>query len=149
MTIADSRPSVEEVLLHIAEAWAARATCARAHIGCVIAVHNRIVSSGYNGAPARMPHCDCAGPNDPRWELNAACPVSVHAEANAIAFAAKSGISTDGGTLYTTMMPCTSCAMLIINSGIVRVVSRNVNVRDPHGENLLELAGLQVWLLAT
>jgi len=71
------------------------------------------------------------------------CKFSVHAEANAIAFAAKHGVATDGATLYTTMAPCLECAKLIVNAGIVRVVAAS-QYRDDSGTRLLHSLGVDV-----
>jgi dCMP deaminase len=74
---------------------------------------------------------------------NGGCTRTVHAEANAISFAARSGNSTDGADLFTTHSPCYDCAKLIINAGIVRVVY-DVEYRDPRGIDLLREAGIIV-----
>lgn len=138
------RPSVDETMLHVAYAWSARGTCARARVGAVLALDGRIISSGYNGAPAGMPHCDCVYvPFDKMKTDDRGCPVSVHAEANVVAFAAKNGVRTDGATLYTTLMTCVVCARLLINAGVVRVVAVD-HYRDAAGEDLLRAAGLVV-----
>lgn len=108
------RISRDEMAMRMAEAAADRSTCNRLHVGSVILVNNRVVSTGYNGPPAGMPHCDHLG-DDP-------CVEAVHAEANAIVFAARHGSPIHDGTLYSTHQPCYGCAALIVNSGIVRVV---------------------------
>lgn len=124
----DDRLSRDKVLLTVAAIFAERATCSRAHVGAIIAKQGRIISTGYNGAPSGMPHCDHSKelPADaigevPEWQLG--CQVAVHAEANAIAFAAREGRSTEGAELFTTVSPCINCAKLIINAGIRRVVA--------------------------
>ena len=146
--IAEARPSVDETLLHVAYAWSRRGTCPRAYVGAVLAVDGRTVSSGYNGAPAGMPHCDCA-PLVPGLDVDdsmgAGCPDAVHAEANAVAFAARNGIATAGSTLYTTLTPCVVCARLLINAGVVRVVAVD-RYRVSDGEDLLRAAGVPVVL---
>lgn len=95
---------------------AQRSTCLRLQVGAVIAFDGRILTTGYNGAPAGVPHCtlDVCGPENP-------CTRTVHAEANAIAFAARHGVRTEGSVIYCTDSPCLECAKLIINSGIQRV----------------------------
>jgi dCMP deaminase len=69
--------------------------------------------------------------------------MAVHAEANAIAYAARFGITTDGTDLFTTLSPCLECAKLIINAGVVRVVYKH-KYRDTRGIEFLELAGVEV-----
>jgi dCMP deaminase len=176
MNGAPFRPSLDETMIHVAYAWAARGTCARARVGAVLAIDGRTIASGYNGAPAGMPHCNCvpyvhhtneraqqeddiidadriAGHPERSAHLqrvtsdnfDEGCPTSVHAEANVVAFAARSGISTDGATLYTTLTPCRACAMLLINAGVVRVVAVD-RYRLDDGERLLVAAGIPVDL---
>lgn len=143
----DSRPSVHEMLLNVAAQFATRSTCSRGQTGCVIAVEGRVMASGYNGAPAGMPHCDH---NVDAWKTalvdDPGCKISVHAEANAVAFAARHGSRLYGATLYTTTTPCLDCAKLIINAGISQVVARKW-YRDQAGWKLLDEAGVKliIW----
>lgn len=120
------------MLMGVARLISSRSTCSRAQVGCVIAIDSRIISTGYNGAPTGLEHCWHKDDDDP-------CADSVHAEANAIAFAAKFGIAIDGATLYTTVSPCKTCAQLIINSGIKKVYYTVVH-RDATGIELLQSA---------
>lgn len=129
------RPTVDEMLLRVAQVIATRATCSRLSVGAVLAIEGRILSTGYNGAPAGMNHC--LHTNDE------SCKTAVHAEANAIAFAAKHGVSTRGSTLYTTHSPCLTCSHLIINAGVTRVVYELV-YRDSGPLELLGSAGVLV-----
>lgn len=121
--------------MQIAEVVSQRSTCSRASVGVVVARQGRVLITGYNGAPAKMPHCfHQEGDTDP-------CEVAVHAEANAIAWAARWGISLDGAELFTTMSPCLSCAKLLINAGIARVISQQ-RYREAAGLELLGNAGI-------
>lgn len=133
------RPSREITLMGVAELYALRSTCSRAHVGVVIATEGRILSTGYNGSPAGMPHCDHS--NDPLDYSG--CRAAVHAEANAIAFSAKYGLRLSGSELYTTFSPCLACAQLIVNAGIVTVYIKN-EYRLKDGEILLESAGIDI-----
>jgi dCMP deaminase len=133
------RPGIDETLMAIAALWAQRGTCNRAAVGVVVTINDRIITTGYNGAPAGMPHCD----HDEAFVPP--CTNAVHAEANALAFAAKHGTPTDGATLYTTLTPCVPCAQLIINAGIVRVVA-HTPYRVMDGWNLLYDAGIELDL---
>jgi len=118
------RPSWDEYFMAITELAAGRSTCLRRHIGSVITKGNRIVSTGYNGAPSGMEHCLVLGclrdemniPSGTRAEI---CR-GLHAEQNALLFA--KGTDLAGGTLYCTNQPCVVCAKLIIQSGIRSVV---------------------------
>ena len=99
-------------------------------IGAVIVKDKRIMTTGYNGAPAGMRTCAEKGEclrrkmNIPSGTHAEIC-YAAHAEQNAIIQAAKLGISIDGATLYCTHQPCSMCAKMIINSGIRRVVYEN------------------------
>lgn len=96
-------------------------------IGCVIVKDKRIMTTGYNGAPAGIRTCKERG-ECLRRRLNIASGTraevcyAIHAEQNAILQAAKLGISIDGATLYCTHQPCSVCAKMIVNVGIRRVV---------------------------
>ena len=115
--------------MEIARTVAGWSSCFQAnrHVGAVITKDKRIMTTGYNGAPAGMKTCKEKGeclrmklgiPSGQRAEL---C-YAAHAEQNAIIQAAKLGISIDGATLYCTHQPCSTCARIICNSGIKRVV---------------------------
>ena len=123
-----SRPSWDEYFMDVCRAIAKRATCDRGRSGCVIARDHQILVTGYVGAPIGLPHCDDVGHQFKKLQhedgsITQHCVRTVHAEQNAICQAAKRGISIDGATLYCKMTPCRTCAMLIINCGIVRVVA--------------------------
>lgn len=157
------RPDRDETLMQIAEVMAQRGTCSRAQVGAVIARDSRVLVTGYNGAPAGMPHCDHTNDGPDMWDdwrrpigwiingqhqNHTGCSVAVHAEANVIAYAARYGTSLVEATLYTTWSPCPACAMLIVNSGIVRVVYRN-EYRLTDGLDLLRNGKIKVDHLAS
>lgn len=127
----------DELLGNVAKLVARRSTCLRSSVGAVLAKEGRIISTGYNGAPAGMPHCTqhTCGPDS-------GCERTVHAEANVIAFAAKFGIETEGSELYTTLSPCNDCAKLLINAGVKRIIYWEV-YRDSGPISLLMDAGVQ------
>lgn len=114
-----SRISRDEMFMSMADLVAKRGTCGRAQVGAVITIHNRIVTMGYNGPLPGQPHCS----NDV-CDTSKTCVRAVHAEMNAIAHAAKIGISVKGGTLYCTYAPCSTCARMLIQAGVVKVVYR-------------------------
>lgn len=148
-----SRAEREDTLMGVAYMYSQRSTCDRNKVGAVISVEGRIITTGYNGAPAGMPHCghntgmtfDQPPPFGelPVRQVEIGCKVAVHAEANAVAFAAKHGLSINRATVHTTLSPCYACAQLIINGGIVRVVFSRP-YRDPSGVELLRSAGVVV-----
>lgn len=118
------------------------------HIGAVIVKDKRILTTGYNGAPAGIVSCKDRGvclrrelnvPSGTRQEL---C-YAVHAEQNAICQAAKLGISVEGATLYCTHQPCVICARIIINSGIKKVVYKH-GYPDEFSLKLFAEAGMEL-----
>ena len=119
----DRRPSWDDYFMAIARCVATRATCDRKHVGAVITVDNTIVSTGYNGAPRGLEDCDTVGHLLKDMGGRQSCVRTAHAEANALAQAARTGTSVAGGTLYTTASTCYDCAKLVINAGIARVVA--------------------------
>ncbi len=119
-----SRQSWDDYFMNIAETVATRATCDRKKVGAVIVVNKTIVSTGFNGAPRGMPHCDEVGHELKEMGGRQSCVRTVHGEANALAQAARTGARVEEGTLYTTASPCYDCLKLIINSGIKRVVCK-------------------------
>lgn len=134
-----SRITRTDMLFEIARTVAKRSTCDRLHVGAVLSRDGRVITLGYNGAPAGVAHCV-----HPATEaLGVGCTLAVHAEANAIAFAAKHGVSTEGAELHVTNMPCLKCSQLIINAGISSV-SYLFSYRDPSGIVLLKEGGVNV-----
>lgn len=115
-------------------------------VGAVIVRDKRIITTGYNGAPSGVKSCKEKG-ECLRKKLNIASGTrlescyAVHAEQNAIAQAAKLGVSVDGATIYVTHQPCTICTKMIINSGIKKVVYRN-GYPDEFSKVLLDEAGV-------
>jgi dCMP deaminase len=103
--------------MRIAEEVATRSTCDRKYVGAVIVRDRAILSTGYNGSLRGAPHCDEAGHDIE----NGHCVRTVHAEANAVAQAAKNGVRIDGAEIYITASPCLTCFKLIANCGITTV----------------------------
>jgi dCMP deaminase len=132
--------------IDIAHIIATAGTCSRLQVGAVLVYERRIISTGYNGAPAGMSHCvhaEVAQYDQDGGGIGGGCKKAVHAEANTIAFAAKHGLSTDKASLYTTHSPCLKCAELIINAGIVEVIyDQAYRIKD--GIELLEKARVHV-----
>jgi len=113
--------------MELANTVAKRATCDRGRSGCVIAREKQILVTGYVGSPRGLPHCDEIGHlmkqvHHEDGRITQHCMRTVHAEQNAICQAARLGIPLEGATLYCRMTPCRTCAMLIINCGIVLVI---------------------------
>lgn len=104
-------------------------SCLRRQVGAVIVRNKRILTTGYNGAPAGLPSCAERGeclrelmrvPSGTRQEL---C-YAIHAEQNAVIQAARMGVCIEGAALYCTHQPCVICTKMIINAGIARIVYR-------------------------
>jgi len=112
--MASNRVTWNEYFMAIAEQVASRSTCDRKNVGAVIVRDKTILSTGYNGSLRGSPHCDEAGHDIE----NGHCVRTVHAEANAVAQAAKNGVAIDGLDIYVTASPCLTCFKLIANAGI-------------------------------
>jgi len=144
------RPSWDEYFMRIAEEVAKRSTCLRRHVGALVVLDKRILATGYNGAPSGLPHCAETGcrreklgvPSGQRTEL---CR-GLHAEMNALLQGARHGISMEGATVYSTLMPCSLCSKMIINAGIVRVVAA-VDYPDEMAHRMLDEAGIELDVL--
>ena len=120
-------------------------------VGCVIVKDKRIMTTGYNGAPAGLKTCRERGEcmrdrlgiqSGTRAEL---C-YAIHAEQNAIIQAAKVGVSTEGATIYITLQPCVICAKMLVNAGITRIVHRG-EYPDPLSQSILAEAGIEVMAM--
>ena len=120
------RPSWDSYFMQLAFVVAGRSTCLRRQVGAVMVKDKQILSTGYNGSPSGLLHCDEVGclrqslgvPSGERHEICRA----VHAEQNALVQAAKHGVAISGADLYTTLQPCVQCTKMMINAGIRRVV---------------------------
>ncbi|MGI6359375.1 MAG: deoxycytidylate deaminase [Bacillota bacterium] len=141
------RASWDEYFMQITQVVATRSTCLRRQVGAIIVKDRRIISTGYNGAPRGLKHCQEVGclreqqqvASGQRHELCRA----LHAEQNAIIQAAVSGVSIAGGTLYANVFPCSLCAKMLINSRISRIVYA-IDYPDELSRQLLAEAGIEV-----
>lgn len=152
MEIVNPRPTWDEYFVEIMKTVGNRGTCDRGKSGCVIVKNKRIISTGYVGSPMGCRHCDEVG-----HEMHTVihedgtesrhCIRTAHAEENAIVQAAKVGVSTDGATLYCKMSPCYTCAKMIINAGIKRVVALNDYHAGKRTREIFKEAGIEYELL--
>lgn len=140
-----TRPTWKQYFMGLAKHAATRATCDRKHVGAVLVRHNEVLATGYNGSIAGQPHCDDAG----HLMEDGHCVRTVHAEANALASAAKRGISVEGSDCHVTAFPCWACFKLLANAGIERVfygeeyrISQHVRAAAEH----VDENGRIVWL---
>ena len=129
-----------DLFMKVAWLFAQRSTCNRGRVGTVAVIDNRIISTGYNGAPSGHSHCSKENGCDPE---KGSCTNAIHAEANLISFAAKAGVSLNNSILYCTHSPCYKCAQLIIQAG-VKHVYYNVPYHDDSGIELLHRSSILV-----
>jgi dCMP deaminase len=138
-----ARTSWDEYFMEIAQKVASRATCDRKHVGALLVRDRIILSTGYNGSIRGMPHCDEVG----HLMENGHCVATVHAEANAVLQAARTGVRIEGAALYTTASPCWPCFKLVANAGIVRIVYgefyRDPRIFDVAARLRIELVSLE------
>ncbi len=134
-----SRPDWDDYFISITLDVSKRATCLRAQVGAIIVKDKRILTTGYNGAPKGLPHC-----LDEGCEIvGGHCVRCLHAEQNAILQAAEYGVPLEGATIYITHQPCVTCAKMIINAGIKRVVYAG-NYPDELAMKYLHMAELDI-----
>lgn len=123
-----NRPSREEYYMAIAHLASMRSTCLSRKVGAIIVKEDNPISFGFNGPARGVKHCEelggCPRRAKPDFKSGAyleLCPAS-HAEQNAVAFAARHGISTVGATAYVNTFPCKDCMNSLINAGIVKII---------------------------
>jgi dCMP deaminase len=144
----DNRPDWHTYFMKMAFLVSERSTCLRRKVGAIIVRDNQILSTGYNGAPKRVPHCSQTGclrskyavPSGERHEL---CR-GVHAEQNAVIQAAVNGLSIRNAELYCTNQPCSICAKMLINAEIKNIIVANT-YEDQLARILLEQASVNVF----
>jgi dCMP deaminase len=102
---------------------AEHSTCVRRKVGALVVKDGRILSMGYNGSPSGMPHCeDLFMSTDLHLHSAWSMKHELHAEMNALAWAAKNGLAVGGATMYVTLSPCIECAKLMVAMGLTCVV---------------------------
>lgn len=142
-----TRPSWDKYFMAIARLVSERSTCLRRQVGAVIVKDKRIIATGYNGAPSGLRHCNEAGClrqklKIPAGERQEICR-GLHAEQNAIIQSAKYGIAIADSVLYSTHQPCVTCAKMIINAGIKKVIYQG-DYPDRLAKELLEEAEIEL-----
>ncbi len=144
---ADQRPDWDDYFMEIAHLVAKRSSCLRRKVGALLVLDKRILSTGYNGAPAGLAHCNEVGcireqlkiPSGERHEL---CR-GLHAEQNAIIQAAVHGVAIKGAELYCTHYPCAVCAKMLVNAGI-KSLKLAANYPDELAKAIFAEAGLNI-----
>ena len=144
----DRRPSWDEYFMEICHVVARRSTCLRRNVGAVLVSDRRILATGYNGAPKGLAHCGDLGgcyrerlgvPSGERQELCRA----LHAEQNAIIQAAVHGVKLESVTSYCTTLPCVTCAKMLINADVRRIVYE-IDYPDGLSREMLCDAGIEL-----
>lgn len=153
METQSTRPPWDNYFLDMVVAVSSRATCNRGRSGCVIIKDKRIICTGYVGSPPGLAHCDEADHMfkkvvDDDGTIRTHCVRTIHAEQNAICQAARHGISLEGSTLYCTMEPCRTCAMLIASVGVVRVVAAKRYHAAQETRDIFEKAGILLEVIS-
>ena len=134
-----SQKKLDHTYIRMAEELAKLSFAQRKKVGCLIVKDTQIISEGYNGTPSGFPNsCEYVDHVDEMYTK----PEVLHAESNAISKIARSTNSSSGSTLYVTLAPCFECSKLIIQSGIERVVYRDMYSKN--GLALLDKAGVNV-----
>lgn len=135
-----TRPTWDSYFMKIAEDVAVRSTCDRAKVGAVLVKDKHIISTGYNGSPAGLEHCDDIG----HLMVDGHCVRTVHAEVNAIIQAAVFGLATKDAVCYVTHFPCLNCTKMLINARISKLVYINDYRVDSIALEFFEKAGVEV-----
>lgn len=144
------RPSFDEIYMDLAVNLSQKSHCVKVRVGAVLTKDTRIISLGYNGPPAGTHNCDEQWPDVgcPR-DSKGSCSLALHAEQNAILYAAKNNASIEGSTLYVTLSPCIACARIIFTTGIKKVFFLNSyaefkGIPSDEGVDFLRKFGVQV-----
>lgn len=146
------RPNWDEYFMEIVHTVAKRGNCDRGRTAALIVKDRHIIATGYVGAPAGLPTCDEVGhlmktSYDERGGQKQNCVRTTHAEANALAQAAKFGTAVEGATIYCFMEPCLDCVKLMINAGIRRVLAERRYHAGHDSRAMLADAGVKLEVL--
>lgn len=148
----NQRPDWDEYFLNLLPIISQRSTCDRGRASCLIVRDHRIIATGYAGSLPGEPHCDDVGHLiikrlNSDGTVSEHCNRTQHCEMNAIAQAAKYGISIDGATIYITMEPCDTCTKMIIQCGIKRIVVINKYRSSLSNKKLLKNAKIEFKII--
>lgn len=145
-----TKPSFDDIYMDLATNLSKRSHCVKMKVGAVLAKDTRIISLGYNGPPSGTHNCDeqWPGVGCPR-DSKGSCSLALHAEQNAILYAAKNSVSMEGSTLYITLSPCIACARVIFTIGIKKVVYLNSyaeykGIASDEGIDFLKKFGVEI-----
>ncbi len=146
------RPDWDTYFMNICDVVGTRSTCDRGRVGAVVVRDNHVLSMGYAGAPRGLVSCDDAGHEmhtvtHADGNMTHHCIRTTHAEQNAIVQAARVGVSLEGSTVYVRMTPCYTCAKMIVNVGIRRVVVRQEYQASARTKEIFRDAGIELVIL--
>lgn len=131
----------DETMLATAKLFSELSYCEKKKVGALIAKDGRILATGYNGTVSGFDNqCETYSMIENKLVTS---PYVIHAEQNVLMFCAKNGIPTDGTTMYITLSPCSTCAKLIVQAGVKRVVFLEY-YKDLGGLEFLKLAGVEL-----
>jgi dCMP deaminase len=144
------KPRFEDIYMDLAQSLSLRSHCVKLKVGAVLTKDTRIISLGYNGPPAGTNNCDEEWPETgcPR-DSKGGCSLALHAEQNAILYAAKNRMSLEGATIYVTLSPCIACAKVLYSLGIKKVYYINSyaaykGIKSDEGVDFLRKFGVEV-----
>jgi dCMP deaminase len=146
------RPTWDEYFISIMDIVGARGTCDRGRAGSIAVKDNRLLVTGYVGAPVGLPSCDEAG-HELHTVIHADgtksqhCIRTTHSEQNLIVQGARIGVSLVGSTVYTSMVPCYACAKMLINVGIKRLVANKDYHASKQTKEVFRAANIQLDIL--
>jgi dCMP deaminase len=141
------RPDWDRYFMQIASVVATRSTCLRRQVGALLVLNKRILTTGYNGTPSGLKHCEEVGClreklNIPSGERHELCR-GLHAEQNAIIQAAIHGVAIENSVLYCTHYPCAVCAKMLVNAGVKNLILSS-NYPDSLAKEIFAEAGISV-----
>ncbi len=144
------RPSFDDIYMQLAEQLALRSHCVKMKVGAVLTKDTRIISLGYNGPPAGTHNCDEEWPETGCLrDSKGSCSLALHAEQNAILYAARNKVDMESTTLYVTLAPCIACARVIYSIGIKKLIYKNSyaeykGIGTEEGVEFLKKFGIEV-----
>lgn len=146
------RPDWDTYFMKICSVVAERGTCDRGRTGCVIVKDNRILTTGYVGAPCGISSCDDVGHEMHKvihsdGSITEHCIRTAHAEQNAILQAARVGISLIDSVMYMKMAPCYACAKMIVNVGVKKVIAMQDYQASSRSKDIFREAGVEFEIL--
>ncbi|MBL7891799.1 MAG: dCMP deaminase family protein [Bacteroidia bacterium] len=145
-----TRPRFEDIYMDLAQSLALRSHCVKLQVGAVLTKDTRIISLGYNGPPAGTHNCDEEWPEvGCARDSKGSCSLALHAEQNAILYAAKNNVSLEGATIYVTLSPCIACSKVLFSLGIKKVFYLNSyaeykGIATDEGVEFLKKFGVEV-----